>query len=365
MRGDDEQQAAMFSYISPEQRVPADHPLRPIRQMVDDVLRGLSREFDTLYARTGRPSIPPEKLLRALLLQLLYSVRSERQLMEQLDYNLLFRWFVGLNMDDAVWDPTVFTKNRERLLAGDIAQGFFDQVLAQAYARDLVSLEHFSVDGTLLEAWASQKSFQPKAEGVPPGDEPPRAPTGRNPSVDFHGQARRNDTHQSTTEPEARLYKKAPGQPAELSYLGHVLMEHRHGLAVQATVTTATGTAEREAALAMVPTLGGSAPKTLAADRAYDTQAFVTELRALGVTPHVTQNTTGRSSAIDGRTTRHPGYTASLRVRKRIEEIFGWLKTVALMRKQRHRGLARVRWLFIFAAALYNLVRLRNLAGAT
>jgi hypothetical protein len=259
----------------------------------------------------------------------------------------------------------VFTKNRERLLAGDIAQGFFDQVLAQAYARDLMSLEHFSVDGTLLEAWASQKSFQPKAGTAAPPEDPPPPPVGRNPSVDFHGQARRNDTHESTTEPEARLYKKAPGQPAKLSYLGHVLMEHRNGLAVQATVTPATGTAEREAALAMVPTLGGAGSKTLAADRAYDTQGFVSDLRALDVTPHVTQNTTGRRSAIDGRTTRHPGYVASLRLRKRIEEIFGWLKTVALMRKQRHRGLARVRWLFIFAVALYNLVRIRNIEIAT
>ena len=365
MRGDDRQQAAMYSYISPEQRVPADHPLRPIRAMVDEVLRGLSPQFEALYARTGRPSIAPEKLLRALLLQLLYSVRSERQLMEQLDYNLLFRWFVGLNMDDAVWDATVFTKNRERLLAGDVAQGFFDQVLAQAYARDLMSLEHFSVDGTLLNAWASQKSFQPKAGATPPAEDPPPPPAGRNPSVDFHGQPRRNDTHESTTEPEARLYKKGPGQPAELSYLGHVLMENRNGLAVQATVTPATGTAEREAALAMVPTLGGAGPKTLAADRAYDTHGFVRALRALGVTPHVTQHTTGRRSAIDGRTTRHPGYGASLRGRKRIEEIFGWLKTVALMRKQRHRGLARVRWLFIFGVALYNLLRIRNLEAVT
>src|SRR5262245_11028597 len=364
MRGDDRQQVAMFSYLSPEQRVPADHPLRPIRQMVDEVLRGLSPQFAALYARTGRPSIPPEKLLRALLVQLLYSVRSERQLMEQLDYNLLFRWFVGLNMDDPVWDATVFTKNRERLLAGDIAQGFFDQVLAQAYARDLMSEEHFSVDGTLLKAWASQKSFQPKPAAAPPADDPPAAAPGHNPHVDFRGQVRSNDTHQSTTEPEARLYKKAPGQPAELSYLGHVLMENRNGLAVQATVTPATGTAERQAALAMVPALGGAGPKPLAGDRAYDTQGFVADLRALGVTPHVTQHTTGRRSAIDGRTTSHAGYRLSLQVRKRIEEIFGWLKTVALMRKQRHRGLPRVRWLFIFAVALYNLVRIRNLECA-
>lgn len=364
MRGDDRQQGAMFSYISPEQRVSADHPLRPIRQMVDEVLRGLSRDFDALYARSGRPSIAPEKLLRALLLQLLYSVRSERQLIEQLDYNLLFRWFVGLNMDDAIWDPTVFTKNRDRLLAGDIAQGFFDQVLAQAYARDLVSLEHFSVDGTLLKAWASQKSFQPQTADERPPDDPP-ADAGRNPSANFRGQRRTNDTHASTTEPEARLYKKALGQPAELSYLGHVLMENRNGLAVQATVTPATGTAEREAAVAMATILPGQGSKTLACDKGYDSQAFVAALRDLGVTPHVTQNTSGRRSAIDARTTRHPGYTTSLRVRKRIEEIFGWLKTVALMRKQRHRGLARVRWLFTLAVALYNLVRIRNLEAVT
>jgi transposase len=364
MRGDDEQQGAMFSYICPEQRVPADHPLRPIRQMVDDVLRGLSPQFDALYARTGRPSIAPEKLLRALLLQLLYSVRSERQLVEQLDYNLLFRWFVGLNMDDPIWDATVFTKNRDRLLGGDIAQGFFDQVLAQAYARDLVSLEHFSVDGTLLKAWASQKSFQPKTSDDRPPNDPPSDP-GRNPSVNFRGQTRTNDTHASTTEPDARLYKKAPGQPAELSYLGHVLMENRNGLAVQATVTPATGTAEREAAVTMATTLPGRGPKTMACDKGYDSQDFVVNLRNLGLTPHVTQNTSRRRSAIDGRTTRHAGYTASLRVRKRIEEIFGWLKTVALMRKQRHRGLARVRWLFTLAVALYNLVRIRNLEAAT
>jgi transposase len=297
MRGDDRQQCAMFSYISPEQRVLADHPLRPIRQMVDDVLRGLSPHFDALYARRGRPSIAPEKLLRALLLQLLYSVRTERQLIEQLDYNLLFRGFVGLHMDDAVWDPTVFTKNRDRLLAGDIAQGFFDQVLAQADARDRVSLEHFRVDGTLLKAWASQKSFQPKAADDLPPDEPP-ARTGRNPNVDFRGQSRTNDTHAWTTEPEAPLYKKAPGQPAELRYLGHVLMENRQGLAVQAT-----GTAEREAALAMATTLPGSGPATPAIPR----------------------------------------------VRKRIEE------TIALMHKPRHRGLVRVRWLFTLAVALSHL----------
>jgi transposase len=356
MRGDDRQQAGMFSYLSPEQRVPADHPLRPIRALVDDALCGLSGQFATLYARRGRPSIAPEKLLRALLLQVLFSIRSERQLMEQLDYNLLYRWFVGLNMDDPVWDATTFSKNRERLLAGDIAQGFFDHVLAQAYARDLVSNEHFSVDGTLLEAWASQKSFQPQD---PPADPP--AAGERNPTVNFRGRPRTNDTHASTTDPEARLYKKAAGHEAKLAYLGHALMEHRHGLAVQTCVTQATGTAERAAALAMLETLPGAQRKTVAADKAYDTQAFVTAVRALGITPHVTQNTAGRASAIDGRTTAPPGYTLSLRTRKRIEEIFGWLKTVAGLRKLRHRGVGRVWWMFTFAVTGYNLVRIRNL----
>ena len=356
MRGHDRQQAAMYSYLSPEQRVPADHPLRPIRALVDEALRGLSSEFSRLYARTGRPSIAPEKLLRALLLQVLFSIRSERQLMEQLDYNLLYRWFVGLNMDDPVWDATTFTKNRDRLLAGDIAQGFFEQVLAQAHARDLVSTEHFSVDGTLLEAWAGHKSFQPKE----PSAAPPSA-GGRNPSVDFRGAPRTNDTHASTTDPDARLYKKAPGQEAKLAYLGHAVMEHRHGLAVQTCVTLATGTAERDAAVAMLATLPGTQRKTVGADKAYDTHGFVAALRDLGITPHVTQNTTNRASAIDGRTTGHAGYGFSLRARKRIEEIFGWLKTVAMLRKLRHRGLGRVWWIFTFAVAAYNLVRIRNL----
>ena len=356
MRGDDRQQAALFSYFSPEQRVPADHPLCPIRELVDEALRGLSSEFARLYARTGRPSIAPEKLLRALLLQLLFSIRSERQLMEQLDYNLLYRWFVGLNMDEAVWDATTFTKNRDRLLAGDIAQGFFEQVLAQAHARDLVSTEHFSVDGTLLEAWASHKSFPPKDPSAPP----PSA-GGRNPSVDFRGAPRTNDTHASTTDPDARLYKKAPGHEAKLAYLGHAVMEHRHGLAVQTCVTLATGTAERDAAVAMLATLPGPQRKTVGADKAYDTHGFVAALRDLGITPHVTQNTTNRASAIDGRTTGPVGYGLSLRARKRIEEIFGWLKTVALLRKLRHRGHGRVWWTFTFAVAAYNLVRIRNL----
>lgn len=359
MRGDDPQQAAMFSYISPEERVPPEHPLRIIRQMVDAVLKELSLQFDLLYSHTGRPSIAPEQLLRALLLQVLYTVRSERLLMEQLDYNLLFRWFVGLNMDDAVWDASTFSKNRERLLEGDVARAFFDQVLAQARERALLSDEHFTVDGTLIEAWAGQKSFKRKAAETP--TDPPEDPG--NPSVDFHGERRTNATHASITDPEARLYKKAKGREAKLCYLGHTLMENRHGLVVDTCVTQATGTAEREAALAMVEAIPGQQRVTLGADKNYDTRDFVRELRELRTTPHVAQHTTGRSSAIDGRTTRHVGYTISQQRRKRVEEIFGWMKTVGLLRKTRHRGVARVGWMFTFAAAVYNLVRIRTLAA--
>jgi transposase len=356
MRGDDRQSAGMFSYIGPEERVPPDHPLRPIRDMVDTALRELSREFARLYPKTGRPSIPPEKLLRALLLQLLYSVRSERQLMEQLNYNLLFRWFVGLSMDDPVWDATVFTKNRERLLQGDIARAFFERVLAQATAQQLLSAEHFTVDGTLIEAWASLKSFKKKGTAATPPDDP------SNPTVNFHGEKRRNATHASTTDPEARLMRKGHGREAKLSYHGHVLMENRHGLAIESCVTQATGTAEREAALAMARSLPRGA--TLGADKGYDTAGFVEDLRGLGVTPHVAQNTTQRRSAIDGRTTRHPGYPVSQRKRKLVEEIFGWAKTVALLRQTRHRGVRRVGWMFTFALAVYNLVRIRTLTWA-
>lgn len=359
MRGDDPQQAAMFSYISPEERVPPEHPLRTIRQMVDAVFKELALQFDQLYSHTGRPSIAPEQLLRALLLQVLYTVRSERLLMEQLDYNLLFRWFVGLNMDDAVWDASTFSKNRERLLEGDVARAFFDQVLAQARERALLSDEHFTVDGTLIEAWAGQKSFKRKAAEAP--TDPPDDPG--NPSVDFHGERRTNATHASITDPEARLYKKAKGQEAKLCYLGHTLMENRHGLVVDTCVTQATGTAEREAALAMVEAIPGQHRLTLGADKNYDTRDFVRQLRELRATPHVAQHTTGRSSAIDGRTTRHVGYTISQQRRKRVEEIFGWMKTVGLLRKTRHRGVARVGWMFTFAAAVYNLVRMRTLAA--
>ena len=357
MRGDDQQQAAMWSYISPEQRVPADHPLRPLRVMVDRAMAELSAEFAKLYS--GRPSIAPEKLLRALLLQVLYSVRSERLLMEQLDYNLLFRWFVGLNLDDPVWDVTVFTKNRQRLLAGDIAQAFFERVLAQARQQGVLSDEHFTVDGTLIEAWASLKSFKRKDTPGTPPDDP------GNPTVNFHGEQRGNETHGSTTDPDARLFRKGQGQEAKLYYQGHVLMENRHGLAVAGCVTRATGRGERAAALELIGGLEPHGRVTLGADKAYDTRDFVQAIRLLQVTPHVAQNNTARASAIDERTTRHAGYEISQQKRKRIEEIFGWLKTIGLLRKTRHRGRARVGWMFIFGLAVYNLVRLRNLAEQT
>ena len=355
MRGDDRQQGAMYSYISPEARVPPDHPLRAIRGLMDEVLRELSPRFEGLYARVGRPSIPPEQLLRAQLLQVLYTVRSERQLMEQLDYNLLFRWFVGLNMDDPIWDPTVFTKNRQRLLEGEVATAFLERVVAQAEQRGLLSGEHFTVDGTLIEAWASLKSFQRRDTEAGPPDDP------GNPTVDFHGERRRNATHGSTTDPEARLAKKGPGKEAKLAYQGHALMDNRHGLVVNACATQASGTAEREAAVAMATALPERA--TLGADKGYDTHAFVEALRSLVVTPHVAQHTSHRSSAIDGRTTRHAGYRVSQQKRKLVEEIFGWLKTVGLLRKTRHRGERRVDWMFTFATAVYDLVRIRNLTS--
>ena len=355
MRGDDRQQGAMYSYISPEARVPQDHPLRAIRALVDEVLRELSPRFEGLYAKVGRPSIPPEKLLRGQLLQILYTVRSERQLMEQLDDNLLFRWFVGLNMDDTVWDPTVFTKNRERLLEGEVATAFLERVVAQAQQRGLLSGEHFTVDGTLIEAWASLKSFKRK-DGEPSTPDDPG-----NPTVNFHGEHRGNATHASTTDPEARLARKGPGKEAKLAYQGHALMDNRHGLVVNACATQASGTAEWEAAVELATAL--PRPVTLGADKGYDTHAFVKALRALEVTPHVAQNTSKRSSAIDGRTTRHAGYQVSQQKRKLVEEIFGWLKTVGLLRQTRHRGARRVDWIFTFAAAVYNLVRIRNLTS--
>ena len=346
----------MFSYISPEERVPRLHPLRAIREMTDRALKDLSPQFDALYAKTGRPSIAPEKLLRALLLQVLYTVRSERMLMEQLDYNLLFRWFVGLNLDDAIWVPTVFTKNRDRLLEGNIAEAFFQKVLAQAREEGLLSDEHFSVDGTLVEAWASQKSFRRKDDASGPSD-----PDAGNPTVNFHGEKRSNETHESKTDPDARLARKSGGHEAKLAYSGNAMIENRNGLVICTELFLANGTAERDAALVMAERLGGNDRVTVAGDKGYDTREFVKELRQMNVTPHVSQNTTGRRSAIDGRTTRHAGYEISQRKRKRIEEVFGWMKTVAGMRKLRHRGIEKAAWMFTFAAAAYNLVRIRNL----
>src|SRR5213080_3143992 len=359
MRGTDTQQSSMFSYLSPEERVPEKHPLRPIRLLVDDALKALSPTFSQMYSAFGRPSIPPEKLLRALLLQVLYTIRSERMLMEELNYNLLFRWFVGLNMDEPVWDVTVFTKNRERLLKADIAKKFFELVLQQAQALDLMSDEHFTVDGTLLEACAGLKSFK-RVDGT---EEPP--PDDRsNPTVDFHGEKRSNQTHQSTTDPDALLARKGSGKEAKLSYSGHVLMENRNGLVAEVEVLQANGTAERDAALVMIENIPGDQPVTIGADKAYDTKDFVEEMRNMNATPHVAQNNKIRKSAVDGRTTRHPGYAISQQKRKRVEEIFGWMKTVGGMRKLRHRGLKLVDWMFTLTAATYNLVRMRNLSTA-
>jgi len=355
MRGDDRHQEMMFSYISPEQRVPSDHPLRTVRRLVDTVLRDLSPQFAKLYSDVGRPSIPPEQLLRALLLQVLYTIRSERLLMEQLDYNLLFRWFVGLQLDDRVWDPTVFSKNRERLLLGDIDRLFFERVLEQARQKRLLSDEHFTVDGTLVEAWAGQKSFRPRQGGrrTPPDDS-------GNPSVDFSGQKRSNATHVSTTDPEAQLYRKSSGTESKLCFAGHILMDNRHGLAVDVCLSQATGSVEREVALEMAADIPGNKRVTLGGDKGYDVRSFVNQLRELNITPHLAARREGYS-ALDGRTTHHPGYRLSQRRRKRVEEIFGWLKTTGLMRKTRHRGVDRVGWMFLFTTAVYNLVRMKNL----
>lgn len=351
MRGDDLNQSGLFSYLSPEERVPAEHPLRAIRSLTDAALGELSGCFASLYSALGRPSIAPEKLLRALLLQILFSVRSERLLMEQLAYNLLFRWFVGLNMDDAVWDATVFSKNRDRLLDGDIARRFFAAVVEQAKKQGLLSDEHFTVDGTLLEAWASMKSYQERKD-------PPRKGSGS------RGKLLRRDLYQSTTDPEACLYRKSTTEAYKLSYLGHVLMENRSGLPVQAAVTTAAPQGEWQAALQMISSVtGGKRRVTLGADKAYDEAKFVAALRELNVTPHV-QQYAGRGSNIDGRTTRHAGYAISVKKRKRIEHIFGWLKTTALMRKLRHRGRVLVEWMFTLAVSAYNLVRMTRLAVA-
>jgi len=359
MRGGDDRSGTLFSYVDLEARVRKDHPLRTIRSVVNDALAALSGEFAAMYSRMGRPSIPPEKLLRAMLLQAFYSIRSERQLMERLEFDLLFRWFVGIGVDDAAWDHSTFSKNRDRLLEGEIAAKFMAAVLDQPRVKRLLSTDHFSVDGTLIEAWASMKSFKRK-DG---SDDPPAA--GRNAEADFHGQKRSNETHASTTDPEARLYRKGRGKEAKLCFIGHALMENRNGLLVDACLTQADGHAERIAALAMIePRADRPRPVTLGADKAYDAEDFINELRSMSATPHVAQNANGRASAIDGRTTRHAGYAASQRIRKRIEEAFGWIKTVAGQERTKFRGRERVGWAFAFAAAAYNLTRLPKLLEA-
>jgi transposase len=365
MRGDDRSAEGFFSYVRLEERVPTGHPLRAIRALVDAALTKLSPSFDTLYARDGRPSIPPERLLRALLLQAFYTVRSERQLMEQLDFNLLFRWFVGLSIDDPVWDATVFCKNRDRLLDGDIARQFLAAILNHPQVRSLLSTEHFSVDGTLIEAWASLKSFVPKDNGdkQPPSGDGPGGGEGRNRERDFHGEKRRNDTHASTTDPDARLFRKGKGKEAKLCHMGHILIENRNGLIVDARLTEANGTAERTAALEMIEANAGTGG-TVGADKNYDTADFVAGCRERGCTPHVAQNNANRRSAIDGRTTRHPGYAVSQIKRKRVEEPFGWMKTVGVMRKARHCGRELVEWFFMLTAAAYNLIRIPKILAA-
>jgi transposase len=350
----------MFSYVALETRIPADHPLRRLKPMVDLALTALSPTFDTIYHAGGRPSIPPEHLLRALLLQVLYTIRSERQLMEQLNYNLLFRWFVGLGVDDPVWVPTVFTKNRDRLLAGDIADALLHEVLQVAQARGLLSNEHFTVDGTLLDAWASHKSFRPKNELPPPDG------LGRNPSRDFRGEQRSNATHASTTDPDARLARKSNHGAARLSYQASVLMDNRHGLVVATDVRSPSYQAEGEAAIELLATLPPrQRRRTLGADKGYDHPAIITAVRALHVTPHIAPNihATKPTSALDTRTTRHPGYAQSQRKRKLVEQSFGWSKTIGLLRQLRHRGRERVAWIVSFPHAAPNLVRLRTLIG--
>lgn len=362
MRGRRNPQASMLAFVDLEERVPPTHPLRTIKGFADGALERLSPVFDAMYALDGRPSIPPERLLKASLLISLYSVRSERAVCDELDYHLLFRWFLDMDLFEPSFNPTTFTKNRQRLLQHDVARQFFDEVVLAADRLHLLSDEHFTVDGTLLEAAASLKSFTPK-DG-PPHNEPPDDPG--TPTVTFRGEKRSNSTHQSTTDPEARLYRKGRGQPAHLAYLGHALMENRHGLLVDFTVSQATGTAERDAALALIDgaKARGFHPRTLGADKGYDTRDCVAQLRARRVTPHVAQNTSGRRSAIDGRTTSWPGYAVSQRVRKRVEEIFGWMKTVGGLRRTRYRGLAKTQLAGYLVATAYNLVRLARLAPA-
>lgn len=365
MRGRNDQNEGLFSYVRLEERIPSDHPLRAIRLLVDEALAKLNGRFEALYSNVGRPSIPPEMLLRATLLQAFFSIRSERQLMEQVDYNLLFRWFAGLPIDAHAWHPTVFTHNRDRLMAADVAQEFLSTLMGLKAVKQLLSSEHFSVDGTLIDAWASMKSFRPKdGSGEPPGP-------GRNGERNFHGETRSNETCASSSDPDARLYRKAAGRESRLCFMGHVLMENRNGLAVDATLTHATGTAEREATLTMLDRRKSKHRITLGADKAYDVSAFIRDLRARKVTPHIAVNgaitKTGktRKTAMDERTLRHPGYTVSQRIRKRIEEIFGWMKQSAGLTKVKLRGTPKVEAVFTFTIIAYNLIRIPKLLAQT
>jgi len=358
LRGKSTDQQAIFSYVSLEDRIPKRHPLRDIRKIVDKAMAELSPTFEAMYAHGGRPSIPPEQLIRAMLIQVLFSIRSERLLMEELDFNLLYRWFVGLSMDDQVWNHSTFSKNRDRLLLHDVADRFFEAIRDQAAAKKLLSKDHFTIDGTLIEASASLKSFRPKEE-EPPGDDEPGSGGGRNEAVDFHGQKRSNKTHRSTTDPDALLARKGDGKEAKLSYTGHILTENRHGLIMDAELTQATGTAETEAGLEMLGRLPGIDRKTAGVDKGYDNRRFVEGSRAANVTPHVAQKK--RYSSIDGRSTRHAGYAQSQRKRKLVEERFGWMKDIGGLRKLRHRGLAKVGWIFKFVAAACNVVMMRRL----
>lgn len=364
MRGGQEESEQLFSYVGMEERVPQDHPLRAIRALVEDVLEKMSPQFAALYSHTGRPSIAPEHLLKASLLQAFFSIRSERQLAEQIDYNILFRWFVGLSMDARIWDASTFSKNRERLMQADVAQAFLATLMGLSRVKQLLSSDHFSVDGTLIEAWASMKSFAPKdGSGEPPSP-------GRNGERDFHKEKRSNETHASTTDPDARLFRKSNGQESKLAYLGHTLMENRNGLIVQAEVTRATGTAERDAALILLGRQNPMRRVTLGADKLFDVESFVEDLRQRNVTPHIAVNGAVsklgkvRKTLIDARTTRHEGYAISQRIRKRIEEGFGWIKTIAGQRKIKLRGVARVSGLFVLGMAAYNLIRIPKLLAA-
>lgn len=359
MRGSNHNTESLFVYVTPESFVPKDHPLRPIRAMADAALREMDAHFARLYAISGRPSIPPEKLLKAQLLMILYSIRSNRQLMEQIRYNLLFRWFLGMALDEKVWDHSSFTQNQDRLIGSETAAVFLSGVLKQAEKKRLLSREHFTVDGTLIEAWASVKSFRPK-DGPPPAG----GSGGRNDNVDFHGQTLSNDTHESSSDPQARLYRKGNNREAKLCYQGHLLMENRHGLIVDSCVTIASGTAERDAALSMLDARPRKRRITLGGDKGYDTRAFVRALRERQVTPHLARNDSRRTSSIDARTTSHPNYAISQRIRKRIEEGFGWMKTVGRMRKTLYRGIEKIGWQLTLHVAAYNLVRMRTLGVA-